>query len=310
MPDREKIYSQLKINRDKNLNLIDEKLPRLGETTFENYFISAIGPNLYNKFMKNYSWKMWNIPGNRLLTSMVWADMIHHHYSEISNYDPLKFEDHSLGKDIKFQVYPKKGWNIVWDKMVKNVRIIKDKVESICNKTKSFIKTKSGRKYFFDDYFAVINTIDIDNLWGEDILPYTGRMIIPIIFPTNQYVFPDNTESFHYADCEFQTRVTEMKRITRHESKGTLILIEIPVTSKISYDSFPDNTINFAINNNLFYKRAYAQQSKDGLKIYEYFLKKGKDISNLYHSGRKGQFKYWGMPETVKSSYDLINNNF
>ena len=31
----------------------------------------------------------------------------------------------------------------------------------------------------------------------------------------------------HYSSCEFQTRVTEMKVITRHDSPDTLILIDV-----------------------------------------------------------------------------------
>ncbi len=32
--------------------------------------------------MANYTWKMWNIPGNELETSMVWADRFRHAYTQ------------------------------------------------------------------------------------------------------------------------------------------------------------------------------------------------------------------------------------
>ena len=32
--------------------------------------------------MANYTWKMWNIPGDELETSMVWADRFHHAYTK------------------------------------------------------------------------------------------------------------------------------------------------------------------------------------------------------------------------------------
>ena len=54
------------------------RLPTLGQCTFADYFTAAIGDTLYQKFMANYTWKMWNIPGNELQTSMVWADRFHH----------------------------------------------------------------------------------------------------------------------------------------------------------------------------------------------------------------------------------------
>src|SRR5262249_61935639 len=88
---------------------------------------AAIGPTLYQKFMANYTWKMWNIPGNELETSMVWADRFQHAYTKeneksqtrgLRGYDPMKFQDHTLGKGIAFQVYPNGGWNAVGNAMV------------------------------------------------------------------------------------------------------------------------------------------------------------------------------------------------
>ena len=122
MPEREQIHREVTANRDDQLKLIASQLPELGQCKFGDYFTAAIGATLYQKFMANYTWKMWNIPGDELETSMVWADRFHHAYTKkdekasrgLSGYDPLKFEDHTLGKGIRFQVYPKHGWNAVW----------------------------------------------------------------------------------------------------------------------------------------------------------------------------------------------------
>ena len=57
--------------------------------------------------------------------------------------------------------------------------------------------------------------------------------------------FPDGAESLHYSSCEFQTRVTEMKVITRHESPDTLILIEVPVLPGAA-QCFPRNAVDYA----------------------------------------------------------------
>ena len=62
--------------------MIESQLPELGHCKFADYFTAAIGPTLYEKFMANYTWKMWNIPGNELETSMVWADRFHHAYTQ------------------------------------------------------------------------------------------------------------------------------------------------------------------------------------------------------------------------------------
>src|SRR4029077_12453998 len=91
------------------------------------------------------------------------------------------------------------------------------------------VLTASGEKHYFSEEHTVFCSIDIDELWGEDTLPDTGRMMIPLLISGHRSAFPEGAESLHYSTCEFQTRVTEMKVITRHDSPDTLILIEVPV---------------------------------------------------------------------------------
>ncbi len=312
MPERETIHRELTKNRDADLKLIEQHLPELGHCTFADYFTAAIGDTLYQKFMANYTWKMWNIPGNELETSMVWADRFHHAYSKTgeksagrgpAGYDPIKFEDHTLGKGIRFQVYPKGGWNAVWDAMVARSTVIRDRVIGIRDEHKQpYVLMASGEKHYFSEYHTVFCSIDIDELWGEDTLPYTGRMMIPLLIPGLAGAFPEGAESLHYSSCEFQTRVTEMKVITKHESPDTLILIEVPVLPGAA-KCFPRNTIEYALEHNLFTEKAYPQQSEQAFATYEAYVDRGKKIPNLRYVGRHAEFKYWGMPETVHSAY-------
>jgi UDP-galactopyranose mutase len=312
MPDKDQIYREVKENRDENLKLIESRLPQLGNCKFSDYFTSAIGATLYQKFMANYTWKMWNIPGDQLETSMVWADRFHHAYTKqgdataprgLGGYDPLKFADHTLGKGIKFQVYPRHGWNAVWNAMVARATVVRDSVVRIENESKQpHILLASGDKHYFADYHTVFCSIDIDELWGERTLPYTGRMMIPLLIPGLANAFPEGAESLHYSSCEFQTRVTEMKVITQHQSPDTLILIEVPILPG-AVECFPRNTIEHALENNLFAEKAYPQQSDQAFATYYSYVERGRKIPNLRYVGRHAEFKYWGMPETVNSAY-------
>jgi UDP-galactopyranose mutase len=312
MPERERIHRELGKNRDSQLKLIESQLPELGNCKFADYFTEAIGATLYQKFMMNYTWKMWNIPGHELETSMVWADRFHHAYSKtddrsvsrgLGGYDPIKFQDHTLGKGIRFQVYPKGGWNAVWDAMVARSTVLRDRVTGIHSEHKQpYLAMASGEKHYFADYHTVFCSIDIDELWGEDRLPYTGRMMIPLLIPGLASAFPEGAESLHYSSCEFQTRVTEMKVITKHESPDTLILIEVPVLPGAA-KSFPRNTIDYALEHNLFTEKAYPQQSEQAFATYHAYVDRGSKIPNLRYVGRHAEFKYWGMPETVNSAY-------
>ena len=308
MPEHEQIHRELRKNRDENLKLIEGQLPELGNCKFGDYFTAAIGPTLYQKFMADYTWKMWNIPGEELETSMVWADRFQGEKGApatrgVSGYDPLKFEDHTLGKGVKFQVYPKHGWNAVWDAMVARSTVVRDRIVGIRDEHgRPHVLTAGGEKYHFADYRTVFCSIDIDQLWGEDTLPYTGRMMIPLVIPGLEHAFPEGAESLHYSSCEFQTRVTEMKVITRHESPDTLILIEVPVLpGAASY--FPKNAIDYALEHNLLAEKAYPQQSEQAFATFHAYIDRGKKIPNLRYVGRHAEFKYWGMAETVNSAY-------
>jgi UDP-galactopyranose mutase len=312
MPERDRIFTEVKHHRDEQLKLIESELPELGHCKFAEYFGAALGPTLYQKFMANYTWKMWNIPGDELETSMVWADRFRHAYTKtddkqptrgLRGYDPLKFEDHTLGKGIAFQVYPTHGWNAVWGAMVARATVVRDRIVGIGDEhRRPHVLTAGGEKYYFADYHTVFCSIDIDELWGENTLPYTGRMMIPLLIPGLASAFPEGAESLHYSSCEFQTRVTEMKVITRHESPDTLILIEVPVLPGAAA-AFPRNTIDYALEQNLFAEKAYPQQSEQAFTTYQHYVDRGKKIPNLRYVGRHAEFKYWGMPETVNAAY-------
>lgn len=323
MPDKKNILKFLSIHRDKDLKLIIKELPIIGKCTFADYFKAVIGKPLFDKFMKNYTHKMWNIDPKELQTSMVWADRVKHTKNNDS-YDPLKFEDYTLGKEVDFQVYPKKGWNQVWDKMVKGSKIIKGKIIQIYD---DFIFYDGGH-IKISDYNSIVNTLGLDHLFSSIdtnyILPfpYTGRMIIPVLFPyeskynppgvCNTSLFPMRAESIHYPGTEFQTRVTDIDVITHYESKnGRLLLVEIPIESNIDEKSFPQNVIENAKKNNLFAKNCYAKQTTKALESYNNILNiVKKRWPMILHCGRQAEFRYIGMPETVESAYNLIEDNF
>ena len=309
MPERDQIEQELRTHRDDQLKLIESQLPEIGQCKFAEYFSAAIGPTLYNKFMAQYTWKMWNIPGEELETSMVWADRFQSEKGgapttqKVRGYDPLKFDDHTLGKGINFQVYPKHGWNAVWDAMVARTRVVRDRIVRIVDEhTRPYVLTAAGERYYFSDYHTVFCSIDIDELWGENTLAYTGRMMVPLLIPGLARAFPEGAESLHYSSCEFQTRVTEMKVITRHDSPDTLILIEIPVLPGAA-TMFPKNAMDYALENNLFAAKAYPQQSAEAFETYHAYVDRGRKIPNLRYVGRHAEFKYWGMAETVNSAY-------
>lgn len=329
MPDKKEIEKFLHLHRNEDHSLKYDEIPTIGKCTFADYFCAAIGKPLFNKFMRNYSWKMWNIKPEELQTSMVWADRVKHSVEGSKKgtpgYDPIKFTDHCLGQELDFQVYPKVGWNIVWDGMVRNATIIKGDVIGIYNEDSKHIavRLEDGTNQLFPiyDYEAVISTLGIDHLLRKEKLPYAGRMMIPVMLPydnqwfpagLNMDVFPGCAESIHYSGAEFHTRVTDIDLITQYESiNGRLLLVEVPISAEMQEGCFPENTITYAKENNLFAKDCYAHQSTTAIARYQELLQMSKDkYPTLHHCGRHAEFRYVGMPETVDSAYKMVEEKF
>lgn len=298
MKDKDKIMAELALCRGPNMKLIPEKLPKIGECSFEQYFTAALGPTLYAKFMKDYTAKMWGIPGSELSTKMVWADRIKDAYTG-APYDPLKFEDHSLGKGQP-NWYPEAGWNPVWAKMTEGCE-----VHLGINITGPLKWTNGGQIYstqgsvrhtwYTKDFDYIIWTLHSDEIFGHAQLPACGRIVTPIFIPES--IRFGQAESIHFPDKMPLTRLTNMDRITRCAATGTLLMAEIPVGRA----HMPD-----PVGYQFYHGRCYNQQTDEAIELHAQYVEDAqKLIPNLLFCGRHANFKYWGMPETVNAAKEL-----
>jgi len=292
--DYEDIKAELQAHRDENLNIIPGTMPKIGECTFEEYFKAAVGPTLYHDYMETYTRKMWGIPGNELTTKMVWADRIRTHNSD-EPYDPIKRGAESLGTGMK-NLYPKNGWNPVWNKMAAGSRVLLN--------TRLVVTT--GRNLYFDTHLGklIVNTDKIDAvIWTLHVdevttrtLPANGRLVVPFLFPKER--MPSmGTESLHMADECPVTRITYMDHITRYEGPNRLVTMELPGAAAKS---------GFEFTNQWYHPRCYNHQTDDAVeqnKQQQENLKR--EIPNIHFCGRHAEFAYYGMPQVVASAKKL-----
>ena len=242
--------------------------------------------------MANYTWKMWNIPGDELETSMVWADRFHHAYTKAAT---RRAAARGLSRLRSAQVrgpHARQGHPVpgvsrstagtrCGTRWSRRSTVVRDRDRRDPRRAQAAVRAdwRAASKYYFADYHTVFCSIDIDELWGEDTLPYTGPDDDSAAHSRARAArFPDGAESLHYSSCEFQTRVTEMKVITRHESPDTLILIEVPVLPGAA-QCFPTNTIDYALEHNLFAEKAYPQQSEQAFATYHALRRSRKEDS-------------------------------
>lgn len=261
MPDYSRITKELADRADKAPDVAD----------FETYWQSAVGPTLYEKFVLNYSKKMWGVESNKQLTA---------NWNWVNRGTPIRKGDDRLYEDQK-QGYPAdpNGYNPYFEKSVKGVDVrTRCFVQSFDARTRT-AKTAQGE--FTAD--AIVNTLHTDALLGfvYGRLQWCGRQVLPLWLPIRQ-ALPDDVTWIHYSGEESFTRVTEFKKITGHQSDSTLLGIEIPVAQG----------------------RYYPVQSLPELRRFEQYQKLFPE--RFWSIGRLGSFRYVGIADAIRSAMDTV----
>ena len=261
MPDYATIKQELDERKDKTPSVDD----------FQAYWLSAIGPTLYNKFIDTYSKKMWGIESNHMLSAK---------FEWVNKGTPIRTGDTRLYGD-QFQGYPEAadGYNTYFDKCLDGSTVhFSCRALGFDPETRT-LRTERGE--MTGD--IIVNTGHVDTLFGYQYgkLRYCGRQFLKVVLPT-EHAFPEDVTWIHYAGDEQHTRVTEFKQITNHKAKDTLIGIEIPSAEG----------------------REYPVQSEVEIKRFAQY--KALFPANFFSIGRQGSFQYKGIPDAIRDSLDVV----
>lgn len=264
MPEEKEIRKELllkdenKIQNSKNL---------------EEYWINSVGKTLYEKFVDNYSKKMWQIEDNTLLDDFSWSP----------KGVALK-EGSKEAWDQSISCYPiaLDGYNSYFDIATENVNVLlSTNIEKF--DVENYQVTMGGEDYKFD---LIINTISPDTLFEECYgeLPFIGRDFYPIILPCEN-AFPDKTYFVYYAGKEKFTRVVEYKKFTKYKSSSTLIGLEIPSKNGKHYP------LPF---------KSEIERSKKYLDLLP---------ENVFSIGRAGSYQYYvDIDDCIDQAMQVIEN--
>jgi UDP-galactopyranose mutase len=208
---------------------IEDELSKIGDAVisepknFEEYWISKVGLTLYDKFINQYSKKMWRLEDNKDIDTFNWS----------AKGTPIK-KDNSHAWSEAISAYPiaLDGYNAFFDKVQDFANIhFKAAITELRPDKNSIVIEGSERKYDI-----IINTIALDMLIKEDLgsLPFIGRDLTTVILPI-EHVFPENVFFLYYANKEPYTRIVEYKKLSGYQSPSTLIGIETPSTNGKHY---------------------------------------------------------------------------
>jgi UDP-galactopyranose mutase len=204
MPDADEIIAQID-----NAHGVDQA------KNFEEFWINSVGKKLYEKIVKNYTEKMWQMEPSKIDT-FKWSP------KGVTIKDGPR-----AALDNCMSGYPiaRDGYNYFFDSIVGKCNIfLNTTIQKFDIKNKSIVV--DGKKLKFD---YIVNTVSpdilFDGCYGE--LAYMGRDVHLIVFPT-EHVFPEHVYFLYYPGKESHTRLVEYKKFTHHKDKHSLVGIEFP----------------------------------------------------------------------------------
>ena len=263
MPDRDHIYAELK-NRPSPATA----------RNFEEYWIYSVGQTLYDKFVKSYSRKMWQIESNTLLTDF--------------KFDGKGVSLRTGTKQVRpdfFVAYPydMRGWEPYFDICASTPGVtvmVNCQVEAF-DVHKPAVRIKG--EWLPSDILVSSISPDVlfDRQYGE--LQYIGRDFMKLVLPVEQ-VIPDPTFFLHYANDEVFTRVVEYKKLTGYKAPTTLLGIEIPSKSN----------------------KLYPYPIKEQQDLADRYFKQMPD--HVFSVGRMGNYRYYDIGMIVDEAMRRIKD--
>lgn len=264
MPDKEKILMEL------------ENRPRINTATnLEDGWINAVGPTLYNKYVRTYTQKMWEVDSNKIFEDYNWT---------------VKGSPIQRGDKIctlfnnPLHAYPieRTGYNRFFEYCTKNSKVFLNTIVERVNFDKKEVYLSNGETLKGD---IIISTIAIDELmnycYGE--LKYMGRDFHKIVLP-KEHIFENEHHFIYYPNDEKFTRIVEYKNLTLHKSNSTLLVMEMPSHSNRLYSY------------NIKSEQDKAQKYIDSLP------------SGIYTVGRLGSYKYMNINQCIEQACKLVEN--
>ena len=254
MPDRNAIGQELEARKD----------PALARN-FEEYWIYSVGPTLYEKFVKSYSRKMWQLESNTLLTDFKFDGK------------GVKLQTGTREVNPHYHVYYPTGLD-GWDRFFGVCAATGGIQVRLGTAIEAFDVRDPGVRVGGQWHRAdlMVSSLSPDLLmercYGE--LPYIGRDLLTLVLPVEQ-VIPDPVFFLHYAGDQAYTRVVEYKKLTGYQAPTTLLGIEFPST-----------------RNKLYPYPIKAEQEKAARYVAEF-------SDRVISAGRMGNYRYFDIGDVV-----------
>ncbi len=268
---------------DENIQTIEEMDEWLKENQvkYENIHNSEemaksrIGEKLYNKLIKDYTYKQWGKNPEELKPSVLARIPIR------NNFDVRYFSD-------KYQALPKKGYTEFCQKILDSNPLIK--VRLGCD----FFKYKQWLGPDMSKFEGIIYTGPIDTYFkdrGYESLEYRSIEFTKKVILNQHFILPNSVVNYPEKKYSF-TRAVEYKHFLNQESLHSLV-----VTEKTNDHGEP----------------YYPVPNERNLSLYEKYRKLAEEEEKekkVYFVGRLANYKYFNMDEAIENALNFFINKF
>ena len=239
----------------------------------EEYWLTSVGPSLYNKFVKSYSKKMWGISSNAEITDFGFTPKgvafktgpVTAAWSEAMSGFPLARNVYDDYFDIATMHAKVRLDTMIEDFDIPNYRV---RIEGEWHKYDLIVSTVSPE-------------VILKNVLGP--LRWASRDFLKVVLPV-EHCFPEEVYFLYYANAEPFTRIVEYKKFYRYEAPTTLIGIEIPSTKNKLYP-FP------------------MKKDQDLHAEYMKLLP-----PNVFSTGRNGTYRYLDVGMMIEQGFALFKD--
>ena len=177
---------------------------------FEEFVISRLGKDIYEKFYKNYTLKQWNIHPKKLA-------------KEIAGRLPIRFNRNPYYVREKLRFMPKKGFTYMFNKMIKSKKI-KVKLNT------DFFRFRKKIKF---NHF-MIYTGEPDRYFNFKYGKLDWRSLI-FKFQNFKRKNIQSCVQYNFPNDHKYTRTVEIKHVTKQRSNYTVISKEYPTNKGDPY---------------------------------------------------------------------------
>ncbi|MFW9972506.1 MAG: UDP-galactopyranose mutase [Candidatus Odinarchaeota archaeon] len=199
----------------------------------EEYVLSHLGRELYEKFFKNYTIKQWNRDPKKLNAS-------------VTARIPIRYNDDDRYFNEKIQVMPKKGYNYLFNQLLKGIDVWLET---------DFYEIKNDIEY---KYLIFTGPIDKYFNYKYGQLPYRS---LKFMYENYDQEFYQDWVQINYPNDYDYTRIVEIKHATGQKCNNTTIVKEYPANEGEPYYPIP-----FKENSTIF--QLYEQEASKLKNIF------------------------------------------